>query len=172
MRRLQEAGGALSGELTSTDSGREQKLGFPWRGYGYAWTSRMEGEVSGFPVLLEVTRVGRDRVLAFFPYVGYGFAWAMRMEGTIAGNPVRLSASEVRREKKLGFPWRGYGYAWTQKMAGDCGKRILIELECSEVGRASKWTFPYQGYGFGWMRKAVLTMALVPARSTALGAAR
>jgi len=132
----------------------------------------MEGEVNGLPVRLEVTHVGRDRTWAVFPYMGYGFAWAMRMEGAIAGNTVGLSAREVHREKRFGFPWRGYGYAWTQKMSGDCGKRVRIELEASEVGRARKWTFPYQGYGFGWMRKAVLTMALEPAHSTARGAAR
>ena len=73
---VRENGGQLRIDLSTTDVGMEKKRGFPYSGYGSAWTQEMSGECGAqLKADLLTTDVGRHKGWGF-PYLGYRFAWA------------------------------------------------------------------------------------------------
>ena len=156
---VRENGGQLRIDVSTTDVGMQKKWGFPYFGFGFAWTKGMRGALNDIQVDLRATEVGMEKKRRF-PYFGYGFAWAKRVQGTIGGNEVTLTAGKVATEKKRRFPYFGSGFAWTQEMSGECGGQLKVDLLTTDVGRDKKWGFPYRGYGFAWANKGVLTLVL------------
>jgi hypothetical protein len=154
-----EHGGQFKIELSTTDIGFEKKLGFPYRGYGFAWAKRMQSASNLLSVDLRTSEIGKQKKWSF-PYFGYGYAWAKRMHGDIAGNQVFLKTDKVFTERKRRFPYLGYGYAWSQQMSGECGAGLGVHLLITDIGRKREWRFPYQGYGLAWENKGVLTLSL------------
>ena len=70
--------------LTAKKVVREKKQGFPYFGYGFAWTQEMSGECGNqLKVDLAATKVGKDEERGF-PYRGYGFAWIEKGVLTLA----------------------------------------------------------------------------------------
>jgi len=156
---VRENGGQLRIDVSTNDVGMKKKWGFPYFGFGFAWTKGMRGALNGIQVVLRATEVGMEKKHRF-PYFGYGFAWAQRVQGTIGGNEATLTAGKVATEKKRRFPYFGSGFAWTQEMSGECGGQLKVDLLTTDVGRDKKWGFPHRGYGFAWANKGVLTLAL------------
>jgi len=156
---IREYGGTLDIELTAIEIGKSRATRFPYSGYGYAWTKRMQGAREGIAVDLTTTEVGKDKKWAF-PYQGHGYAWREELQGSIGGHEAALSAKKVIRRKKWSFPYKGYGYAWTDEMVGDCGQDIKIELKTTQVGKNRRWMFPYFGFGYAWVNEGILTLSL------------
>jgi hypothetical protein len=154
---VRKNGNQLKIDLVATEVGRDRKWGFPYMGYGFAWTKRMKGTFDTISVDLITTEVGMEKKWGF-PYRGYGFAWAKRMKGYIGGNEITLTAKKVSMEKKWGFPYQGYGHAWAQGMSGECGSLLKADFETTKVGRETKWGFPYMGYGYAWAQEGILTV--------------
>ncbi len=156
---LSKSGGVREIELQTTEVGRERKMSFPWRGYGFAWARKMRGDIDGLAINLQIDEVGIKKDWGF-PYQGYGFAWERQMRGWIGGHEITLSATKVAQEKKLLFPYRGQGYSWTEEFTGDCGKLIRADMRTIEVGRDKKWFFFYFGFGYAWINRATLNLSL------------
>ena len=156
---LNKNGGSYEIEMKTTEVGCERKFSFPWRGYGFAWTKKMQGNLDGITIDLQVEEVGTKKDWSF-PYQGYGFAWERRMHGWIGGHEINLSATKVAHEKKLLFPFRGHGFSWSEELKGDCGKLIRADMRTTEVGREKKWFFFYFGFGYSWIKRATLTLSL------------
>jgi hypothetical protein len=152
-------GGSLSIPVSASHVIRKKSTRFPWLGFGFAWTQKMNGKKDGISVELITREVGKSRRTSF-PYRGHGYAWRKEMEGTIGGNNLRLQAMNVKRKKTWTFPYSGYGYAWTEDMAGDCGNQIRVELSEPKVFRYRRWRFPYFGYGYAWVTESTLTLNL------------
>ena len=144
-------GGSLRIDLSASEVGREKRRGFPYSGYGYAWTKRMRGVSNNILVDLATTGVGKAKKERF-PYRGFGMAWAKAMQGSVAGNQVALTAKRVGTDRKWSFPYSGYGYAWAQEMSGQCGDELTVDLRTTDVGRRRRSGFPYLGYGLAWAR--------------------
>lgn len=156
---IKDHGGRLDIDLTTIEVSKTKSIRFPYLGYGFAWTKRMEGSREGIVVDLITSEVGKDRKWAF-PYQGHGFAWRQELQGKIAGNMATLTAKKVTRKKSWSFPFKGYGYAWTEEMTGDCGQDIKIKLTTTQVGKNRRWQFPYFGYGYAWVNEGILSMSL------------
>ena len=61
--------------LSATKVEMQKKLAFPYFGFGYAWTTEMEGKCGNKINLKYInTEVEKKRKWEF-PYQGYGFAW-------------------------------------------------------------------------------------------------
>ena len=157
---IREKNGSYEIELRTTEVGRERKMSFPYRGYGFAWAKKMVGEINGIAVDLHIDEIGKNKDWGF-PYQGYGFAWEKQMRGWIGGHEIILSATEVAHEKKLLFPYRGHGYSWAEELAGDCGKLIRANMKTTEVGIDRNWFFFYFGFGYAWISRATLVVSLV-----------
>ncbi len=156
---VKERGGTLNIELKASEVGKTKATRFPWMGFGYAWTKRMQGAREGVSVDLSTTKVGKDKKWSF-PYQGLGYAWRQELQGSIGGNEVTLTAKKVTRKKTWSFPFRGYGYAWTEEMSGECGRDLLIELKTTEVKKIRRWLFPYFGFGYAWVKAGELSLSL------------
>ncbi len=157
---ITEHGGRLEIDLTTTEIGKGKKLGFPWRGYGFAWARRMQGNSGDVSVDMHISEVGIDKIWTF-PYQGYGFAWEKQMRGHIGGNEILLTADKVARERKFLFPYRGHGYAWTEQFTGTCGKSIRVEMQTTDVTKERNWFFFYFGLGYAWVNRATLKLSLI-----------
>lgn len=156
---LRENKGSIAIELHTTEVGRERKMSFPYRGYGFAWASKVIGEIDGIAVALHIDEIGKNKGTGF-PYQGYGYAWEKRMRGWVGGNEVVLSATKVAHEKKHLFPYRGHGYSWSEELSGSCGELIQADMLTTEVGRHRNWFLFYFGFGYAWIRRATLTLSL------------
>ena len=159
VRSIQEEGGSLNIEVKACEVGKSKSLRFPYAGFGYAWTKRMQGTREEIGVDLSTTKVGKDRKRGF-PYLGHGFAWQQEMQGLIGGHEVSLIAKKVIRRKSWGFPYRGFGYAWTNEMAGELGEQIKIQLKSTAVKKKRGWQFPYFGFGYAWVKEGQLSLTL------------
>lgn len=157
--RVEQNGGQLRVDLSTTDVGMRRGRSFPYFGYGFAWAKRMQGALDHTAVDLVTAEIGEDRKRGF-PYSGYGFAWVRRMEGHVGGNQVTLTATKVKRETSQGFPYRGYGFAWTREMAGQCGPQVHASLSITDVVTRRRWSFPYSGYGYAWENGGSLVLSL------------
>jgi len=160
VEQVRTAGGQLTVELSATDVGVRQTWGFPFRGYGFAWVKRMQGDLNSHSVDMNTTEVVTKKRYSF-PYFGHGYAWSKGMQGTIAGHEATLVADKVSRKRNVDFPWRGYGSAWTEERSGKCGEQLDASLVTTEVGKKKGGRFPYFGFGYAWARKGVLTLTLV-----------
>ena len=159
VKMLRNNGGSRELELITTAIVRERKMGFPYRGYGFAWARKMEGSIDGIAITLRIDEVGLKKE-GGFPYQGYGLAWERRMRGWIGGHEITLAATKVAREKKLLFPYRGHGYAWAEELSGDCGHLIRAEMRTTDVGRDRNWFLFYFGFGYAWINRATLSLTL------------
>ena len=159
MDLLRSNGGEIETELITTETGEKKKWNFPYFGYGFAWTKKLENIEKNITVELATSKVGMLKK-SLFPFAGYGFAWAKEMTGFINGNKFTLSATKVEMQKKLAFPYFGFGYAWTMEMEGKCGNKINLKYINTEVEKKRKWEFPYKGYGFAWNKKGILSIKL------------
>jgi hypothetical protein len=156
---VEKSGGQLEIELSTIEVGRERKLAFPFRGYGFAWAARMHGLFNNISVDLQTVEVGKDTDWGF-PYQGYGFAWEKKLEGTVSGNKFILESDKVCREKKFLFPYRGHGYAWTQELSGECGNQLKVNLKTTEIGKDNGWFLFYFGLGYAWISRAIICVSL------------
>jgi hypothetical protein len=156
---VNKTGGSLKIKLKASEVGKTRSTRFPWLGFGYAWTKRMQGAKDGITVDLSTSKVGKDRKWRF-PYQGFGYAWRQEMQGSIGGNELTLTANEVSRKKAWSFPYSGYGYAWTEEMSGDCGAKISVQLKTTEFSRIRRWMFPYFGFGYAWVKEGELSLTL------------
>lgn len=156
---IRENNGSYEIELRTAEVGRERKMSFPLRGYGFAWAKTMVGEIGSITVDLHVAEIGKKKEWGF-PYQGYGFAWEQQMRGWIGGHEISLSATEVAHEKKLLFPFRGHGYSWADELTGGCGKLIRAKMKTREVGRDRSWFLVYFGFGYSWISRATLVLSL------------
>jgi hypothetical protein len=112
-------------DVRCSGTGRDRQVSFPWRGYGFAWASEMQGMLSGTPLTLHVGRVGRARRWGF-PFFGYGYAWVEEMSGSCGDLlTIELQQVEKHRFSRRRFPHRGFGYAW--------GKRFEAVLSARRV---------------------------------------
>ncbi len=161
---VKEHGGTLDIELSAIEVEKSKSTRFPYLGYGYAWTKRMQGSLEGINVDLNTTEVGKDRKWQF-PYQGLGYAWRQELQGRIGGNEAALSATKVTRKKRWRFPYSGYGYAWTEEMAGECGEKLSIELKTTDVSKIHRWMFPYFGFGYAWVNEGILSLTLINSRN-------
>lgn len=161
---VNEHGGTLDIELSAIEVEKSKSTRFPYLGYGYAWTKRMQGSLEGINVDLNTTEVGKDRKWQF-PYQGLGYAWRQELQGRIGGNEAALSATKVTRKKRWRFPYSGYGYAWTEEMAGECGEKLSIELKTTDVSKIHRWMFPYFGFGYAWVNEGILSLTLINSRN-------
>ena len=159
VEQVRTAGGQLKVEVFARDVGMRKEWGFPYRGYGFAWVKRMQGDFASHPVDLSTTEIGTKKTWGF-PYFGYGCAWAKGMQGRIAGHEVTLAAGKAVTKRRADFPWRGYGFAWTEEWSGRCGERLEARLATTDVGKKKGYRLPYSGFGYGWARKGVLTLTL------------
>jgi len=157
---VRENSGSYEIDLRTTEVGREKKMSFPYRGYGFAWARKMVGEINGIAIDLRIDEIGKNRDWGF-PYQGYGFAWEKQMRGWIGGHEISLSATEVAQEKKHLFPYRGHGYSWAGELAGNCGEMIRGDMKTIEVGRDKNWFLFYFGFGYAWINRATLVLSLV-----------
>ena len=158
--RIRENNGSIEIELHATEVGRERKMSFPFRGYGFAWTKKMTGQINGIAVDLHIDDIGKNTDRGF-PYQGYGFAWEQKMRGWVDGHDIALTATKVAHEKKHLFPYRGLGYSWAEELTGVCGNSIRGEMRTTEIGRDKTWTFfCYFGFGYAWIKQATLTLSL------------
>ena len=156
---LGKNGGSCDIELHTTEVGRERKMTFPFRGYGFAWARKMQGSIDGISVDLQIEEVGTRKDCGF-PYQGYGFAWERQMQGWIGGHEINLSATRVAHQKRHLFPFRGHGYSWTEELTGDCGKLIQATMTTTDVGRDKKWFLFYFGFGYAWINRGTLCLSL------------
>lgn len=156
---VEERGGTLKFELKASEVGKTRATRFPWLGYGYAWTKRMQGAKEGVEIDLSTTKVGKDKKWAI-PYQGHGYAWQQEMQGSIGGNEVTLTAKRVTKKKTWSFPYSGYGYAWTEEMSGECGQDLIVEFKTNEVMKNRRWLFPYFGFGYAWVDEGELSLSL------------
>ena len=157
---VNKQGGSLIIKLKACEVSKTKATRFPWLGYGYAWTKRMQGSKDGIMVDLSTSKVGKDRKWRF-PYQGFGYAWRQEMQGSISGIKVTLTAKKVTRKKSWSFPYSGYGYSWTEEMSGECGQNLSVELKTSEVTKVRRWLFPYFGFGYAWVKVGELSLTLV-----------
>jgi len=157
---IKENGETLEIPLSASQVARSKTTRFPWMGFGYAWTQKMNGAHSGIDVELNTTEVGKDRKWAF-PYRGFGFAWQQRIEGLIGGNQLSLQATQMNRKRSWSFPYSGYGYAWTEAMSGKCGQDIRVDYKATQVSQQHRHRFPYFGFGYAWVDKGLLTLTLI-----------
>ena len=157
---IRENGGSCEIKLRTTEVGRERKLSFPWRGYGFAWAKKLTGQINGIAVDLHIDEIGKKTDWGF-PYQGYGFAWEQQMHGWVGGHEISLSATSVVHEKKFLFPYRGHGYSWTEELTGECGKLIRANMKTMGVGRDRSWFLFYFGLGYAWISRAILDLSLV-----------
>jgi hypothetical protein len=160
VKSIRDNGGSLEITVNASEVGKTKSLRFPYAGFGYAWTKRMQGTRDGLGVDLSTTKVGKDRKRGF-PYLGYGYAWQQEMEGFIGGHDFCLVAKKITKKKNWGFPYRGFGYAWTEEMAGELGDQIKISIKSSQVNKKRGWQFPYFGFGFAWVKEAELSLSLI-----------
>jgi hypothetical protein len=156
---IEDHDGKIEIDLSATKVGRSKSTRFPYIGYGYAWTKRMQGSRDGINVDLSTTRVGKDRKRTF-PYQGFGYAWQQELQGRIAGNEAKLTARKVSRMKRWSFPYKGFGYAWTDELDGECGQDISVTLNITQVGKNRRWRFPYFGFGYAWAKEGILSLTL------------
>jgi hypothetical protein len=75
---VKEMGGTIGGNataLTASKVRRERKWGFPYFGFGYAWTEEMQG-ICGDQIKIDLvtTEIGK-RIVRRFPYLGFGLSW-------------------------------------------------------------------------------------------------
>lgn len=159
VERIRKSGGERQVELQTTEIGRERRLTFPFRGYGFAWAKKMQGELDGISVELAIDEVGIQKDWGF-PYQGYGLAWEQKLRGWIGGNEIELAASKITHQKKYLFPYRGHGYAWAEEMTGACGKRIHARLQTTDVSRDKRWFFFYFAFGYAWINHATLSLTV------------
>ena len=159
VQSISDNGGSLDVTVNAIEVGKSKSLRFPYAGFGYAWTKRMQGEEKEIGVDLSTTKVGKDRKRAF-PYLGHGFAWQQEMQGLIGGHEVNLTAKKVIRKKSWGFPYRGFGYAWTDEMAGNLGDQIQVRMKSSAVKKKRGWQFPYFGFGYAWVKEGELSLSI------------
>lgn len=156
---VKERGGTLNIQLKASEVGKTRATRFPWRGYGNAWTKRMQGAREGASVDLSTTKVAKDKKWSF-PYQGHGCAWRQELQGSIGGNEVTLTAKKVTRKKTWSFSYFGYSYAWTEEMSGECGREPLIELKTTKVKKNRRKLFPYFGFGYAWVKEGELSLSL------------
>lgn len=159
VQSIRDNGGKIDITLDAKEVGKSKSLRFPYTGFGYAWTKRMQGAEQGIGVDLNTTKVGKDRKRGF-PYLGHGFAWQQEMQGAIGGHEVNLTAKKVVRKKSWSFPYRGFGYAWTEEMAGQLGEQIQVSMKSSTVKKKRGWQFPYFGFGYAWVKEGELSLIL------------
>lgn len=155
---IRENNGRYEIDLHTIEVGREKKMSFPFRGYGFAWAKKMVGEINGITIELQIDKIGKNTDWGF-PYQGYGFSWEKGMLGWVGGNEIVLTATKVLQEKKHLFPYRGHGYSWAGELAGYCGKLIQADIKTIEVGRDRNWFLFYFGFGYAWISKATLTLS-------------
>ena len=160
VEQIEQQGGLLVFDLSTIQVRKKRSLRFPYRGFGFAWASRLQAELEDLPVDLYTTRVEEDRGWSF-PYFGYGFAWEQEMEGHLNGQPLTLEASKIKRERQQAFPYRGYGFAWTEELAGSCGSRLEAVFRSTKVDRSRGYQFPYFGFGYAWIAQAELSLSLL-----------
>lgn len=158
LQSIKDNGGSLEITVRASEVAKSKSLRFPYAGFGYAWTKRMQGATDGIEIDLSTSKVGKDRKRSF-PYQGHGFAWRQEMEGLIGGHEVHLQATKVTRKKSCRFPYRGFGYAWAEEMAGELGDQIQIRLKSSTVKKIRRWQFPYFGFGYAWVKEGILSMS-------------
>lgn len=151
--------GQISIDLTATEVERQNKWGFPFLGYGYAWTKRLQSISNGVWVDLATTETNRQNKRSL--YFGFGYGWEKTMQGSIAGNALTLTAKKVSRTRKWNFPWMGFGFAWTEEMAGKCGAELIVTLTTTDISRKKGWGFPYFGYGYAWARRGDLELKVI-----------
>ena len=108
---VRDNGGTLDIDLNGIEVGKTKSMRFPWLGYGYAWTKRMQGSREGIKVDLNTSDVGKDRKWNF-PYQGLGYAWRQELQGRIAGNKATLTSTKVTRNKRWSFPYFDYAFFW------------------------------------------------------------
>lgn len=159
LQSIQDNGGKLDILVNASEVGKSKSLRFPYTGFGYAWTKRMQGATDGIAVDLSTTKVGKDRKRGF-PYLGHGFAWQQEMQGMIGGHEINLTARKVIRKKSWSFPYRGFGYAWTDEMAGQLGDKIQVQMISSKIKKKRGWQFPYFGFGYAWVKESKLSLSL------------
>lgn len=162
---IRKNGGLYEAELRTKEVGREKKMSFPWRGYGFAWTKKMTGSIDGITIDLHIDEIGKNTDWGF-PYQGYGFAWERQMRGWIGGHEIILKATKIAHEKKLLFPFRGRGYSWAEELTGNCGKLIQADMKTIEVGRDKNCGFLYFGFGYAWISRATLKLSLADQQIT------
>jgi hypothetical protein len=154
---VNQNGGQIQVELTTTAVEKKRTWRFPYNGYGYAWVKRAKGQLQNIPIDLGTSEVGTSHKWRF-PYSGYGYAWEKSMEGHIGGNELSLSATRVNSKATWGFPYFGFGHGWTESLAGRCGDQLDVEVMSIEVCKRRGRRFPYLGYGYAWTQKSVLTL--------------
>lgn len=157
---IKSRGGEVNFHLKAYHVVKKRAKRFPWLGYGFAWTKKLQGAADGIIVDLQTSKIGKDKRFGF-PYKGFGYAWREEMQGNLAGNQITVQATEVRRKKSWRFPYNGYGYAWTEKMIGRLGEDLSISLVTERVSQNRGWIFPYFGFGYAWADEAILTVSLI-----------
>ena len=156
---IEKNGTSIDIDLGASQVIRKKSFRFPWLGFGYAWTQRLNGKADSIHVDLSATEVRKDRNWAF-PYRGHGYAWGQEMQGLIAGNQCSLQASEVKRSRNYSFPYSGYGFAWTEEMLGSCGDQIELVMTASKVSIKRIYSFPYFGHGYAWVDQYRLSLQI------------
>jgi hypothetical protein len=156
---INDSGGTLMIKLKASQVGKNRSKSFPYMGYGFAWTKRMQYTDELIAVDLNTTKIGESKKREF-PYKGLGYAWRQEMQGSIGGNTVTLTAKKVSRKKSWRFPYFGFGYAWTEEMTGSCGDKIRLQLTTTEVIKKRRCQFPYFGFGYAWAKVGMLHLTL------------
>lgn len=158
VQRVKKNYGKIEIALAACEVGMRRSYGFPYFGFGFAWTKRMQGKADGIQVNLNAREIIFRRRRQF-PFRGFGFAWVNRFDGMLNGNEFSLVATNIAREKKWNFPYFGYGYAWTEELHGECGEELSLTCLITGVGRKHQSRFPWLGYGYAWEKDAILTVA-------------
>jgi len=75
---IRENSGSYEIELRTTEVGRDRKMSFPYRGYGFAWAEELAGDCGkSIRADMKTVDVGRDKNWFLF-YFGLGYAWVRR----------------------------------------------------------------------------------------------